>query len=46
MRCGDWGKAAESAKERGDKAKLEQLRRSAPNGIAQREVDEVMRRMK
>jgi hypothetical protein len=23
VRCGDWGKAAEAAKERGDKAKLE-----------------------
>ncbi|ORY21590.1 Vps16, C-terminal region-domain-containing protein [Naematelia encephala] len=45
VRCGEWGKAAESAKERGDRAKLEQLRRSAPNGIAQREVDEVVKRM-
>ncbi|RSH95606.1 hypothetical protein EHS25_000698 [Saitozyma podzolica] len=45
VRCGDWGKAAEAAKERGDRQKLEELRRSAPNGIAQREVDEVVRRM-
>ncbi|WVF72368.1 hypothetical protein IAT40_007183 [Kwoniella sp. CBS 6097] len=43
--CGDWGKAAESAKERNDRTKLEQLRRAAPNGIAQREVDEVIRRV-
>ncbi|WVR04982.1 hypothetical protein IAU60_001994 [Kwoniella sp. DSM 27419] len=42
--CGDWGKAAEAAKERNDRTKLEQLRRAAPNGIAQREVDEVIRR--
>ncbi|KAK8870008.1 hypothetical protein IAR55_000578 [Kwoniella newhampshirensis] len=45
VRCGDWGKAAESAKERGDKARLEQLQRTAPNGIAQREVNEVIKRV-
>ncbi|WRT66892.1 uncharacterized protein IL334_003855 [Kwoniella shivajii] len=43
--CGDWGKAAESAKDRNDKSKLDELRRRAPNGIAQREVDEVIRRV-
>jgi vacuolar protein sorting-associated protein 16 len=44
VKCGDWTRAAETAKERGDKAKLEQLRRMAPNGIAQRDIDEVIRR--
>ncbi|WWC85237.1 uncharacterized protein L201_000099 [Kwoniella dendrophila CBS 6074] len=45
VKCGDWGKAAESAKERNDKSKLDELKRRAPNGIAQREVDEVIRRV-
>ncbi|WVW83415.1 hypothetical protein I302_105435 [Kwoniella bestiolae CBS 10118] len=45
VQCGDWGKAAESAKERNDRGKLDELRRRAPNGIAQREVDEVIRRV-
>ncbi|KAL1411169.1 Vacuolar protein sorting-associated protein 16 [Vanrija albida] len=45
-KCGQWGKAAESAKERGDKDKLEEIRRSAPPGLPQREVEEVIRRPK
>ncbi|WWC69699.1 uncharacterized protein I206_103642 [Kwoniella pini CBS 10737] len=45
VQCGDWGKAAESAKERNDRGKLDELKRRAPNGIAQREVDEVIRRV-
>ncbi|WWC61373.1 uncharacterized protein I303_103954 [Kwoniella dejecticola CBS 10117] len=45
VRCGDWGRAAESAKERNDRSKLDELKRRAPNGIAQREVDEVIRRV-
>ncbi|KAK4687137.1 vacuolar protein sorting-associated protein 16, partial [Tremellales sp. Uapishka_1] len=45
VRCGDWAKAAEACKERNDKGKIEQLRKMAPNGIAQREVDEVWRKM-
>ncbi|KAL0240233.1 hypothetical protein I308_106782 [Cryptococcus tetragattii IND107] len=44
VRCGEWGKAAEAARERGDRAKLEQLRRMAPTGFAQRDVDEVIQR--
>lgn len=46
VRCGLWGKAAEAAKERGDRAKLDELRARAPGGMAQREVDEVIRRAK
>lgn len=46
VECGLWGKAAEAAKERGDKAKLDELRQRAPGGMAQREVEEVIRRAK
>ncbi|KAL7422143.1 Vacuolar protein sorting-associated protein 16 [Cryptotrichosporon argae] len=45
-RCGEWGRAAEAARERGDRAKLDELRRAAPAGLAQREVDDVVRRAK
>ncbi|ORX39657.1 Vps16, C-terminal region-domain-containing protein [Kockovaella imperatae] len=45
VKCAEWGKAAEAAKERGDKAKLEQLRRTAPSGLAQRDVDQVIKSM-
>ncbi|RSH83220.1 uncharacterized protein EHS24_006887 [Apiotrichum porosum] len=44
--CGQWGKAAESAKERNDKPKLDELKRRAPPGLPQREVEEVIRRQK
>lgn len=46
VECGLWGKAAEAAKERGDKAKLEEIKQRAPSGLAQREVEEVIRRAK
>ncbi|EKD04193.1 vacuole organization and biogenesis-related protein [Trichosporon asahii var. asahii CBS 8904] len=46
VECGLWGKAAEAAKERGDKSKLEEIRQRAPSGLAQREVEEVIRRAK
>lgn len=44
--CGQWGKAAEAAKERNDKTKLEELKRRAPPGLPLREVEEVIRRQK
>ncbi|WVQ78256.1 hypothetical protein IAT38_000340 [Cryptococcus sp. DSM 104549] len=42
VECGEWGKAAELA--RGDRATLEELRRNAPIGPAQRDVDAVIQR--
>ncbi|ODN84868.1 hypothetical protein L202_00723 [Cryptococcus amylolentus CBS 6039] len=44
VECGEWGRAAELAREKGDKGRLEQLKRQAPTGLAQRDVEEVMRR--
>ncbi|RXK39934.1 vacuolar protein sorting-associated protein [Tremella mesenterica] len=45
VQCGDWTRAAEACQARGDRAKLEELRRRAPSGIAQREMDDVLRKM-
>ncbi|CAK9781051.1 putative vacuole organization and biogenesis-related protein [Cutaneotrichosporon oleaginosum] len=42
--CGQWSKAAEAAKERNDKAKLEELKRRAPPGLPLREVEAVLAR--
>ncbi|KAG7548910.1 hypothetical protein FFLO_03202 [Filobasidium floriforme] len=44
LQCDDWGRAANECKERGDRGRLEELKRTAPNGLAQREVEEVLRR--
>lgn len=46
IRCGDWGKAAQECKDRNDKARLQELRSMAPTSLAQREVDEVISRVK
>ncbi|GJE94839.1 vacuolar protein sorting-associated protein 16 [Phanerochaete sordida] len=44
--CGDWRLAGKEAKERGDKAKLEELRRTCPNSLIQRELDQLAAGMK
>ncbi|KZO95381.1 vacuolar protein sorting-associated protein 16 [Calocera viscosa TUFC12733] len=41
VKCGDWRAAGAECKERGDKARLDQLRRMAPNNLAQRELDQI-----
>ncbi|TBU22517.1 vacuolar protein sorting-associated protein 16 [Dichomitus squalens] len=44
--CNDWRAAAKECKERGDKAKLEQLRKSCPNSLIARELEQVAASMK
>ncbi|KAH9852249.1 vacuolar protein sorting-associated protein 16 [Lenzites betulinus] len=44
--CGDWHAAGKECKDRGDKAKLEQLRKSCPNSLIARELDLVAASMK
>ncbi|KZT04540.1 vacuolar protein sorting-associated protein 16 [Laetiporus sulphureus 93-53] len=44
--CGEWKMAAKECKDRGDKAKLEQLRKSCPNTLIARELDQVAASMK
>ncbi|KAI0370539.1 vacuolar protein sorting-associated protein 16 [Pilatotrama ljubarskyi] len=44
--CGDWRAAAKECKDRGDKAKLEQLKKSCPNSLIARELDQVAASMK
>ncbi|EJU02203.1 vacuolar protein sorting-associated protein 16 [Dacryopinax primogenitus] len=41
IKCGDWRAAGAECKERGDKNRLDQLRRMAPNGLVQRELDQI-----
>ncbi|KAJ3004220.1 hypothetical protein NUW54_g4918 [Trametes sanguinea] len=44
--CGDWSAAAKECKDRGDKAKLEQLKKSAPNSLIVRELEQAASSMK
>ncbi|KAI1794480.1 vacuolar protein sorting-associated protein 16 [Ganoderma leucocontextum] len=44
--CNDWRAAAKECKDRNDKAKLEQLRKSAPNSLVARELEQVATSMK
>ncbi|KAH9899211.1 vacuolar protein sorting-associated protein 16 [Cubamyces lactineus] len=44
--CGDWRAAAKECKDRGDKAKLEQLKKSAPNSLIARELEQAATSMK
>ncbi|KAF9652633.1 vacuolar assembling/sorting protein VPS16 [Thelephora ganbajun] len=44
--CGDWRAAGKECKERGDKAKMEQLRKNCPNSLVARELDQLAAGMK
>ncbi|RPD64273.1 vacuolar protein sorting-associated protein 16 [Lentinus tigrinus ALCF2SS1-7] len=44
--CNDWRAAAKECKDRGDKAKLEQLRKTCPNSLIARELEQVAGSMK
>ncbi|EMD35361.1 hypothetical protein CERSUDRAFT_66538 [Gelatoporia subvermispora B] len=44
--CGEWRMAAKECKDRGDKVKLEQLRKSCPNSLIARELEQVVASMK
>ncbi|EIN08291.1 vacuolar assembling/sorting protein VPS16 [Punctularia strigosozonata HHB-11173 SS5] len=46
IECGDWRAAGKECKERNDKLKLEQLRKSAPNSVISRELDAIANSMK
>ncbi|KAF8599358.1 vacuolar protein sorting-associated protein 16 [Ceratobasidium sp. AG-I] len=46
VRCGEWRLAGEECKTRGDKAKLEQIRKSAPNSLVARELDQILSTMR
>ncbi|KAI0732710.1 vacuolar protein sorting-associated protein 16 [Fomitopsis betulina] len=40
--CDDWRAAAKECRDRGDKAKLEQLRKSCPNSLIARELEQAL----
>jgi len=44
--CGDWRAAGKECKERGDKAKMEQLRKNCPNSLIARVLDQLAAGMK
>ncbi|KAH8829053.1 vacuolar assembling/sorting protein VPS16 [Flagelloscypha sp. PMI_526] len=44
--CGEWRAAAVVCKERGDKAKMEELRKRSPNTVITREIDQIASSMK
>ncbi|KZV75893.1 vacuolar protein sorting-associated protein 16 [Peniophora sp. CONT] len=46
VQCGDWRAAAKECKERGDKGRIEQLKRTAPNDLVAREIDAIASQMK
>ncbi|KAF8887599.1 vacuolar protein sorting-associated protein 16 [Infundibulicybe gibba] len=46
VECGEWRMAGKECKERNDKAKLEELRKRAPNTMIQRELDQIASTMK
>lgn len=46
VECGEWRLAGKECKDRGDKAKLEQLRRKCPNSMIERELDQILSTMK
>ncbi|TFK21145.1 vacuolar protein sorting 16 isoform 1 [Coprinopsis marcescibilis] len=44
--CGEWRLAGKECKERGDKSKLEELRKKCPNSMVARELDQIAASMK
>ncbi|CAL1699596.1 unnamed protein product [Somion occarium] len=46
VECGEWRMAGKECKERGDKTKMEQLRRSCPNSLIARELEQMAASMK
>ncbi|KAF7426120.1 hypothetical protein PC9H_008486 [Pleurotus ostreatus] len=46
VKCGEWRKAGEECKTRGDKAKLMELRKKAPNSLIERELDQIATSMR
>ncbi|PPQ73925.1 hypothetical protein CVT26_006551 [Gymnopilus dilepis] len=46
VECGDWRLAGKECKDRGDKAKLEELRKKAPNSLVERELGQIVSSMK
>jgi len=46
VECGDWRLAGRECKERGDKAKLESLKRTCPNSLIARELEQMLVSMK
>ncbi|KAB5594660.1 Vacuolar protein sorting-associated protein [Ceratobasidium theobromae] len=46
VKCGEWRSAGEECKARGDKAKLEEIRKRAPNNLVARELDQIMSTMR
>ncbi|KAG8959165.1 hypothetical protein FRC03_008376 [Tulasnella sp. 419] len=45
VKCGEWRNAGMECKERGDKARLDELRRTAPNNLIVRELDQILSSM-
>ncbi|CAE6405530.1 unnamed protein product [Rhizoctonia solani] len=46
VKCGEWRSAGEECKTRGDKAKLEEIRKRAPNNLVARELDQILSTMR
>ncbi|QRV75846.1 vacuolar protein sorting-associated protein 16 [Ceratobasidium sp. AG-Ba] len=46
VKCGEWQLAGEECKTRGEKAKLEEIRRRAPNNLVARELDQILSTMR
>ncbi|KAL0960087.1 hypothetical protein HGRIS_011732 [Hohenbuehelia grisea] len=46
VECGEWRKAGEECKTRGDKAKLAELRSKAPNSLIERELGQIASSMR
>ncbi|EJC99299.1 vacuolar protein sorting-associated protein 16 [Fomitiporia mediterranea MF3/22] len=46
VECGEWRMAAKECKERGDKARLEQLKKTSPNSLIAREIEQIAGTMK
>ncbi|KAF6745417.1 vacuolar assembling/sorting protein VPS16 [Ephemerocybe angulata] len=44
--CGEWPLAGKECKDRGDKTKLEELRKRCPNSMLARELDQILSSMK
>ncbi|KAG8723341.1 hypothetical protein FRC09_003726 [Ceratobasidium sp. 395] len=46
VKCEEWRLAGEECKARGEKAKLEQIRKGAPNNLVGRELDQILSTMR
>ncbi|KAI5121711.1 hypothetical protein M0805_002104 [Coniferiporia weirii] len=46
VECGEWRLAAKECKDRGDKNKLEQLKKTCPNSLIAREIEQIAGTMK